>query len=311
MTESPADFSVVICTYSDERWNELLRAVASVRAQSVRPRQCIVVVDNNPGLLERARAEFREFLVIGNAGPRGLSHARNSGLAAAQGRIVAFLDDDAAAAPDWLERLAAGYHDPRVIGVGGSIIPEWQFERPRWFPDEFDWVVGCTYRGLPARTAAVRNLIGANMSFRREVFVAVGGFRSEIGRVGTLPVGCEETEFCIRAQKRFPGSTFLYEPGARVAHAVPPNRATWSYFRRRSLGEGRSKAVVSRLVGPGDALSTERGYILRTLPRGVARGVSDAFRDDASGLARAGAIVAGLTITALGYAGGLLKRGYE
>ncbi len=66
-------------------------------------------------------------------------------------------------------------------------------------PEEFYWVVSANYRGMPPSGAHVRNLLGGNMSFRREQFDVVGGFRSDIGRgAGKRPLGCEETEFCIR-----------------------------------------------------------------------------------------------------------------
>ncbi len=310
MSAAGLDFSVIICAYTDERWQELCQAVRSVETQTLPPREIIVVIDHNAGLLARGRAALPGAQVIENAGPRGLSGARNSGVTAASGAIIAFLDDDAAAAPDWLARLAARYGDPVVIGVGGAINPVWATARPAWFPEEFDWVVGCSYRGLPRETAAVRNLIGANMSFRRQVFAAIGGFRSEIGRVGQRPLGCEETEFCIRAGERFRGSTFIYEPLAQVQHHVPAGRARWSYFRRRSHAEGLSKAQVSRFVGSRAGLASERSYTLHTLPAGIARGMQEAlFHHDFSGLLRAGTIVAGLTMTGLGYVGGRLRQG--
>jgi cellulose synthase/poly-beta-1,6-N-acetylglucosamine synthase-like glycosyltransferase len=115
------------------------------------------------------------------------------------------MDEDATAAPDWLERLTHGYDSDEVLGVGGTIDPLWLTGRPAWFPAEFDWVVGCTYRGLPETANRVRNLIGCNMSFRREVFQQVGGFRSGIGRIGLRPVGCEETELCIRLNQHIRG----------------------------------------------------------------------------------------------------------
>src|SRR5260370_3129049 len=99
-------------------------------------------------------------------------------------------------------------------------------KEPRWFPEEFYWVVGCTYRGMPGSVAQIRNPIGANMAFRREVFDVVGDFRSEVGRVGTHPVGCEETELCIRVRQHWPHGVFLYQPQACVSHRVPINRAT-------------------------------------------------------------------------------------
>src|SRR5205085_69247 len=84
--------------------------------------------------------------------------------------------------------LLPAYANLEVIGVGGTVEPLWLHGRPPWFPPEFDWVVGCTYCGMPEVAGPVRNLIGCNMSFRREVFEGVGGFRSGIGRIGTYPL---------------------------------------------------------------------------------------------------------------------------
>ena len=235
--------------------------------------------------------------------------ARNTGVAAAQGAILAFLDDDAIAAPDWLEQMSSGYADPQVLGVGGAIEPLWLSGRPPWFPDEFDWVVGCTYRGLPQATAPVRNLIGANMSFRRELFTYVTGFQSGIGRVGKVPLGCEETELCIRIKQRWPQHKLLYEPRAKVFHKVPAGRACWRYFFARCYGEGRSKALVSHFVGTKDGLASERAYAFHTLPRGVVAGLIEMIGNgNRSGLARAAAIMAGLTITATGFLAGLVTQ---
>jgi len=236
-----------------------------------------------------------------NRGRRGLSGARNAGVAAADAEIVAFLDDDAEAAPDWLARLLALYDDPRVLGAGGTIEPAWDARRPGWFPEEFDWVVGCSYRGLPQSRTPVRNMIGANMSFRRAVLDEVGGFRDGIGRVGRKPVGCEETELCLRVLRRHPDGVLLHEPLARVAHRVPADRASWSYFWRRCWSEGLSKAVVSRAHGSGPALSSERAYATRVLPAAFGRSLADAAP------ARAGAISAGLLVTSAGYVTGTVR----
>jgi GT2 family glycosyltransferase len=299
--------SVVICAYTDERWDDLAAAVASAHEQTVPAHQVIVVADHNDDLLERARRAFAGTTVLPNAGERGLSGARNSGVAAATGDVVAFLDDDATATPDWIERLSAPFADERVLGVGGAIDPHWRDGRPRAFPAEFQWVVGCSYEGMPSVPSQVRNVIGANMAIRREVFDRVGGFRSDIGRIGKRPLGCEETELCIRAAQNMPGGVFMYEPRARVSHAVPAARTTWRYFRSRCYAEGLSKARVSALAGAADALSSERTYATRTLPRGVVRGLGDARRGDPHGLARASAIVAGLAMTAAGYVAGTAR----
>lgn len=305
MIMSPT-FSVVICAYTKRRWADLQAAVRSIQAQTAPPHELIVVIDHNPALYDRALRELPggpvPQCVIENRQERGLSGARNSGIAAAAGDIVAFMDEDATAAEDWLEQLGRHYAAADVMGVGGAIEPVWQAGRPSWFPEEFNWVVGCTYRGMPQVTAPVRNLIGCNMSFRREVLLTTGGFRHGMGRIGTLPVGCEETELCIRAQQRWSERKLLYVPQARVQHRVPAERARWRYFFSRCFAEGISKSQVASFVGAKDGLSNERVYTRQTLPQGVLRGLRHLVMNrDIGGAGRVVAIVAGLVMATAGY----------
>jgi cellulose synthase/poly-beta-1,6-N-acetylglucosamine synthase-like glycosyltransferase len=306
MTLEP-DVSVIIAAFTEQRWDNIVAAIDSVQRQTLPARELIVCVDHNPALLACVRQHtdgLRNVKVLDNTWPRGVSGARNTGIAAASGTFCAFLDDDAEAAPDWLASLVSAYVDPDVLGVGGAIEPHWHGGRPEWFPEEFDWVVGCSYRGLPLRSGVTRNLIGANMSFRRDVLTEVGGFRSDIGRVGEFPpVGCEDTALCIRARQEWPRGRFVYEPSARVRHSVPQSRAQWSYFLSRCYGEGASKAQLAWLFGFADSLSTERTYVAHTLPAGVAGAVLDALRRRQFGsLSRGAAIVAGLATAATGFA---------
>jgi GT2 family glycosyltransferase len=288
--------SAVVCTYSGERRAELLAAVESLRRQTVPPSEIVVVVDHNPGLLAVLRGALPDLVVLESWRTPGLSGSRNEGIAACRAEVVAFLDDDAVAAPDWLERLLDHLADPAVLGAGGHAEPAWQGGRPRWFPAEFDWVVGGSYRGLPAAAAEVRNVLGSNMAFRAAPVRAVGGFREDLGRVGTHPAGCEETELCIRLRRRWPARRIVYEPAARVAHRVPLDRARFGYFGSRCFAEGRSKARVAALVGGSDATASERRHALRILPVAVTREVLGGR------LLRGAAIVAGLGIVTAGFA---------
>ncbi len=306
----PTKISVVICAYTEERYEQTLAAVESVRQQSLQSHEILVVVDHNPSLYARLNCALSAAMVSENRNQRGLSGSRNSGVALAQGDIVAFLDDDAVADPDWLKFLADSYEtSTAVMGVGGLILPAWQQQRPPWFPEEFDWVIGCTYLGAPRTATPVRNMLGANMSFRREVFDHQGGFKSGIGRVaGKLPLGCEETEFCIRLAQSRPNVILLFDNRAVVRHIVSGERCRSSYFRSRCFAEGQSKALVAENVGSGDGLSTERRYVTRTLPKGAARGLIELVHGDLWGVARSGAIVVGLIATAAGYITGRLRQ---
>src|SRR3954451_11811986 len=145
--DSPRTVSVVICAYSDERWDDLVAAIESVRRQTVPALEMIVVIDRNPGLLDRVKATMPDVIAMPNEDEGGAGGARNTGVAAAKGEIIAFLDDDAEADPDWLEQLLPSFDDPKVLGIGGHIDPKWMAPRPSWFPDEFGWVLGCSYPG--------------------------------------------------------------------------------------------------------------------------------------------------------------------
>ncbi|QIP87238.1 glycosyltransferase family 2 protein [Streptomyces sp. Tu 2975] len=311
--EAP-DFSVVICAYTEDRWEDILAAVASVRRQTLPPLETLLVVDHNPALLRRLRDRYegeREVRVLANAGPRGLSSGRNTGIAASLGHFVAFLDDDAVAEPDWLRYFAEGYDDERVMAVGGRTLPAWASgRRPAWFPQEFDWVVGCTYRGLPPGKVRVRNVLGGNASFRRAAFDACGGFATGIGRDGDRrPLGCEETELCIRLTRALPDAVLLIDDRAVIHHRVPAVREQFRYFGGRSYAEGMSKALVARSVGAGKGLESERRYTTRVLPAGVVRGLRDAALGRRGGAGRAGAIVAGVVAAAAGYVVGGVRAG--
>jgi glycosyltransferase involved in cell wall biosynthesis len=306
--------SVVICAYTSARWVVLQRAVDSVVRQDPPAAELLVVVDHNPELYARACQRWPAVApgtgcairVMQNTGRRGLSGARNTGTRMAGASIVAFLDDDAEAQAGWAELLIASYDDAWVLACGGLATALLPGSRPPWWPAEFDWVVGCSYVGLPATRTDVRNVIGANMSVRRTALTALDGFAEGMGRVGALPFGCEETDFCIRLHQRWPSARIVYEPAAEVLHAVHAERLSWRYFRARCFAEGVSKARVAARVGPRSALSSERSYVARVLPRGVARGIRGACRGDRGALRRAAVIVAGLTMTSAGYARGRL-----
>jgi O-antigen biosynthesis protein len=294
--------SVIVCAYTWQRWDVLRESIASIAAQTQPALETILVIDHNPELLATARQTFAGVEILANAGPHGISAARNTGVERASGEILAFLDDDAIADENWLEELTRAYRDPAVIGTGGTPRPRWEDGRvPGWLPNEFYWTVGCGYRGLPTEAAPVRNPIGATMSFRRDVFERIGGFRVSLGRVRKTPLGCEETELAIRARQAFPGASVMHAPHARVEHLVPVERTSWAYFRDRCWLEGQSKAVMTGEVGATDGLSSEWSYTLKTLPTGVVHGLRDATRGNWGGLQRASAIVAGLLITLGGY----------
>jgi len=296
--------SVVICAYTEDRWWQLKKSVASVEAQTAPPIEIIVCIDHNEELLRKSEEYFRErhtaeaipLIVLANKYDGHLGSARNTAIEFASGEVLAFLDDDAAAAADWLERLIARYDDERVGAVGGAPLPVFEAERPRWFPHEFDWVFGCAYRGLPSTCAPLAHLIGANMSARRTALQEIDGFHSD---------NHDDLDMCHRiahTQHRV-----LYEPLAIVHHFVPASRTTWRYFWRRCYFVNQGKVEAFANMQDASNLSAELTFVVRTLTTGVLAEMRRVVRHDLYGLARIGAMIAGTALAGLGHLSGKLR----
>lgn len=292
--------SVVVCAYTMDRWDAIGASIRSCVEQTRKPDEILLVIDHNEELFRRATLELPEATVIVNQSTKGLSGARNSGVAHSTGDVIAFLDDDAFANEKWLEALVAPLEDPMVAGVGGWILPHWETQQPLWFPETFYWVLGCSYDGLPQSNSSIRNPIGANMAIRRSVFSSVGGFTSGIGRVGLTPLGCEETELCIRYTSAFPNERFVLCRDAVVHHRVPAPRLTWHYFWTRCWAEGLSKAAVSSIADASSGLSSERHYVIHTLPSELVRDARMLIRHPRDALIRVTLVAMGTMLAIAG-----------
>jgi GT2 family glycosyltransferase len=299
-----ASASIVITCFTDRRWSQLGAAIDSALGQTLAAQEVIVVVDGNDELLTRVGRRWPQIRVVANQFDRGASGARNTGAFQARSPVVAFLDDDAEADPKWLELLVQCIQDDdSVVGVGGGATAAWADRQPPWFPDEFAWVVGASYRGLHKDVAEVRNVWAENMAVRTERFLAVGGFRLGFGKVGTRS-SPEDTDLCIRMT--LGGGRWLYVPAAQVAHHVPAERSTFGFFLRRCFSEGEGKAALARLTSFG-SLTTERDYLRQVVPRAIYRDLREAVASRRlPPAARACAMVAGLTSAAAGYTYGQL-----
>jgi GT2 family glycosyltransferase len=298
-TPRPA-VSIVIPTHSEQRWESLVRTVNSAKAQDHIPAEIVVVVDHNSKLYRRARRDLAGVTVLENVYTSGVSGNRNTGAFHTRTELIAFLDDDTQACPKWLANLLAPFSDPTVVGTGGGIDPDWEDARPRWMPDEFLWAVGGSYTGMPTVTAPIRNVWSASMIVRRDVFMAVGGFRTGFGKLGSQNRP-EDTELCLR-MSRAGGGRWMYVPGAVIRHEVPASRSTFAFFLKRCYAEGRGKIQMAGLTQGTDDLVSERAYLRRTLPRAVARNLADAARGRGVAHAlRAATVLAG--VAAAGYGG--------
>lgn len=301
------DVTVITAAYSMDRWPLTIAAVESVLLQTVLPREIIMPIDHNPELVRRLRDHWASrnaassqpaIRVIESRYDGHLGASATTAAELASTEFLAFLDDDAAADPDWLERLLAAFDHPSVIGVGGAPLPIYAKPRPAWFPHEFDWVFGCAYAGLPTTTEPILHLIGTTMAVRRQDLLAIGGIHSN---------DHGDMELSHRLLEYAPGRRLIYEPRARVRHYVHANRLTWSYFWHRCFSVNRSKVAALHQMGSSGRLRAERSFATRALTRGLLADLGEMLRGDAGGLLRALTICAGVALAGAGYVTGTVQ----
>jgi GT2 family glycosyltransferase len=301
----PPTISVIICAYTEDRWELMLQSVASVQEQILQPCEIIVCIDHNETLFHRCAAYWADFAasappirVMQNKYDGHLGSARNTAAETAAGEILAFLDDDAAADKDWLEILTDPYQHERIGAVGGRPIPVFEAGRPAWFPVQFDWVFGCAYDGLPTGRGPLARLIGANMSVRRTLLEQVRGFHSD---------NHDDMDMCHRVAHIKGSEAVIYEPAATVRHFVPASRSTWKYFWRRCFFVNKGKVEAFAQMGGAATLGADARFVWYALTKGVLRGMLQAAKGDAHGLARSAAIIAGVGLAAAGHVAGRIE----
>ena len=314
--------SVVIPAHTMKRWPLVVKAVESARRQTVSPEEVVLCIDNNPELLARAREQWPtagagvrvmanrfsghvdgwqvHAKAHGAARRFGAGSARNCAVETVASDIVAFLDDDAWAEPEWLENLLTVYERFPVAAVGGPPLPDYETGRPVWFPSSFDWVFGCAYEGLPESTAPLRHLIGANMSVRRDAFVALSGFQS---------VDFDDLDLCMRLAARFGTESLYYEPRAVVHHYVPAERVSWRYFYRRCYFVNREKVQTFRDMGSAANLAAELEFVWRALTRYCVTDLRRGVAGEPGAFRAVGATIAGIALAGLGNLRGRLDNG--
>lgn len=253
--------SVVVPTYPLERFDSFRAAVESVLAQTYDDLEVVLVVDGNEAVYERTVEAFGDrpdVVVHNNDQNRGVSYSRTKGAELASGDVVAMIDDDAEAEPDWVERLVAVFEETDAVAVGGPVEPNWVGDRPAFFPEEFYWLVGCTEPGFASHMEEIRNGYGSNIAFDRETFLEVGGYDTHTGRRGDQHIQAHEAPVCIRI-RRATGKGVVYTEDAVVHHTLFAYRGDFGWLVRRSFWQGYSKRVMALLYP--DAESDEGEFL--------------------------------------------------
>jgi GT2 family glycosyltransferase len=254
--------SVVICTF--RRANLLTDVLTRLLRQTQAPAE-VLLVDNEvsgevEGLVTRLATQAPFPIRYLPEPALGLSHARNRGVREARAPLVAFLDDDAFAAPGWVAALLRGAEAHPAAGVfAGRVEPITDGPLPPNFLEEIGnyaaWLgaidLGPGDLPLLNQGATYAGPVGANMMFRREALASAGAFDPALGRVGTALISGEEVAVVNAA--RAAGFEVWYLGQASVEHLVHRDRLTHRWFLERAYFEGVSIARALRAQGDAAA----------------------------------------------------------
>ncbi|MCR8635915.1 glycosyltransferase [Paenibacillus radicis (ex Xue et al. 2023)] len=244
--------SIVICTYN--RADLLLATLDSLQGLSGIDKAEVIIVDNNSNDHTRsvAQAYIRRNTSVKARyffePSQGLSTARNTGIQAAEGTIIAFLDDDAIPCPEWISTIAASFDSRQdVYAMGGIIRPNFESSRPDWLIKSFELPytivdMGSRVMEYPARL----HPCGANMAIRRSFFEN-HSFPTNLGRKGNSLLSGEEQWIFDRMRKE--GKSILYHPEMAVVHFIPASRLTRQWIQQRYYYQGVSNACIGNGIG--------------------------------------------------------------
>ena len=249
--------TILICTYNRA---PLLRESLKSMSALTPPPNCdieIIVVDNNStdttSQVIAEAAAHSPFRVLGlRETSQGKSFALNRGLQMAGGDVIVLTDDDVWPDSEWLNRIVARFREHDVTFVFGKVLPRWGTVPPPdllttsaqdiWGP-----LALVDYGDEPAEYTADRTgqrlPIGANLAFRRDALLRVGGWRTDLGKVNNTLTSGEDHEIFCRL-RRFNLYSGFYDPAITVRHYVPARRLTRAYFRQWFFWSGKTHALM-------------------------------------------------------------------
>ncbi len=241
--------SVIICTYNREKYLPLaIEALLKQKCINLSDFEIIIVNNNstdnteNIALSEQKKSKEINIIYVTEQ-KQGLSNARNKGIEVANGTLLAFLDDDAFACENYIQRVFdffEKYKDAKA--VGGRILLHFEVQKPDWYTNYLGSLLGYFNPWNELRVFNKKQYPrGSNMVYKRELFDKYGGFNPELGRKGESMLGSEEKEMF---QRIYSGNEKIYYyPDAIIEHIVPVERTLTPFIKTQSIAVGKSERI--------------------------------------------------------------------
>ncbi len=261
------DLTVCICTHNRPRY--VRDCLEGLRRQTIaRHRFAILLVDSASSAAAAvelaALAEEHDARLIRLDRP-GVSVARNTGAWAARTAFIAYIDDDAIPAADWVETILQAIAQPgrRPALIGGRILPKWEAPLPPWWPASLRGVLSIIEhegRGEYRTSAVPKGLepYAANLVVHVLSLLAAGGFGDAVGRYGNALLSDEEVQLAWTLQDA--GYSVRYDSRITVHHQIQARRLEPEWLLSRLYWQGASTVLTRRLLQMDDC-------VWRELPR--------------------------------------------
>jgi glycosyltransferase involved in cell wall biosynthesis len=261
------DLTVCICTH--DRPSYVRDCLEGLRRQSVaRDRFTILLVDSasSPSAsMELAGVATENDARLIRLDQPGVSLARNAGAWAARTQFIAYIDDDAIPAADWVETILVAIAQPGrpPALIGGRILAKWEAPLPGWWPASLRGVLSIIEHegsGEYRTTAVPKGLepYAANMVVHVLSLLAAGGFGGAVGRYGKSLLSDEEVQLAWMLQDA--GYSVRYDSRITVHHQIQARRLEPEWLLSRLYWQGASTVLTRRLLMQSDT-------IWRELPR--------------------------------------------
>jgi GT2 family glycosyltransferase len=286
----PPTVSILICTH--DRAPLLASTIQSIGRVHIPEGVCIDLLivanactDSTAEVVESAAKSLPFPTRLITEPTLGVSLARNRAMRESTGEILAFFDDDVLVDEAWLIETLRIYREFPADMVGGHVSLWWEaVKEPDWFSSGYQWIlsgVDCGSEVFEMKDAM--GAIGANFSYKRKVYETIGGYRTDLGRIGRKLLAGEETEYVYRALAA--GLRVFHAPSVRVKHWVAPDRVTPQYVSQAIAGFTRGDVLMKPTFGPWSATRTIAGNLYLLTRHAIGRTLA-ALRGDRAGAVR-------------------------
>jgi GT2 family glycosyltransferase len=265
-----SQISIVVTSYTNERWPDLKDLLNSITMQSPLP-EFVGVIERDQRLKENIIAYLEQtdfaWVVVFCENRLGISNARNIGVLHSHSPLIGFVDDDAVLLPGWTAYATEIFHHyPDAIGATGPALPLWIDSSTSWFPKSLYWMIGCTAWKEESAGSVVNSVTGANMVFRREAFRHVtfeDGFTDGFQQEGKLGLPNEDNDFAIRLVTST-SKKIIYFPSLKIYHKIYPFKVSSKYVKRYAFWQGIAEARYSRMYSSSKRVNLRKIVIVET-----------------------------------------------